>query len=153
MGTHGPNPDDRALQALRRIARDLDPQPPWVAHRAVDALSWRRPGATLATLSASSPDDGPAVDGTVPATRPHAAAFEGGGITIRVEIAADRTLAGSLAPPDAADVEVRWPGGSTRVQADERGRFSAADVPAGPVTLRCHSVRGTGDVITDWITL
>lgn len=77
--------------------------------------------------------------------------FEAPSLTVEVEVlqtAAARRLLGQLVPPGSGEVEVRHGGGTTRVSADEVGRFTVEDVAAGPVSLRCSA--GLRVVQTDW---
>jgi hypothetical protein len=79
--------------------------------------------------------------------------FEAPSLTVEVEVlTAERRLLGQLVPPGPGVVEIRSPGASVTVEADHLGRFSARDVPAGPVSLRCRGEeRPPAD--TEWVIL
>jgi hypothetical protein len=49
-----------------------------------------------------------------------------------------RLITGRLVPARSARIEIRHVDHITTVAADPRGRFTAADVPAGSMSLRCH---------------
>ena len=48
-----------------------------------------------------------------------------------------RMLSGRLVPAGRARIEIRHADHITTVAADERGRFTAVDVPPGSMSLRC----------------
>ncbi|HMC41825.1 MAG TPA: hypothetical protein VKI20_02355 [Acidimicrobiales bacterium] len=79
--------------------------------------------------------------------------FEAPSLTVEVEVlTAERRLLGQLVPPGPGVVEIRSPEGSVTVEADHLGRFSARDVPAGPVSLRCRG-QGGPPADTEWVIL
>lgn len=62
---------------------------------------------------------------------------------VRVEVTVSRRgpaqrLTGRLLPAGGARVEIRHADHVLTVAADAHGRFTAADVPADSVSLRCH---------------
>jgi hypothetical protein len=62
---------------------------------------------------------------------------------LRVELqiagsGAARIVTGRLVPARSARIEIRHADHITTVAADRRGRFTAAAVPAGSMSLRCH---------------
>ncbi len=84
--------------------------------------------------------------------------FRTSGLAVELEItdrSDTRQVTGQLIPRQAAVVDIRHPGGTITVAADAAGRFSAASVPAGPASLRCHLGTGHGHtcVITGWLTV
>lgn len=73
-------------------------------------------------------------------------------VEVGVEPSGTLRLIGLVVPTGPSELEVRHPGGALRVPVDELGRFRAAGVPAGPVSLVLHGMdeRATA---TDWITV
>jgi hypothetical protein len=71
------------------------------------------------------------------------------------EVGERRRLLGQLAPPRRADVEIRHRDGTLSVEADELGRFAAADVAAGPVHVVCRfdGAPGVRVIETDWVVV
>lgn len=130
--------DDELLEGLRDLAARLDPEPEQVRAGALAAFSWRTIDAELAMLMGDQRD--------------RSLTFEGGGLTVHLEIGADGVIVGRLLPLGTPEVEVCWDGGSTIVAVDGAGAFRATAVPAGPVRLRCQGP-GVGVVTTDWIVL
>jgi hypothetical protein len=79
--------------------------------------------------------------------------FQAPSLTVELEVhTGRRRLLGQLVPPVPAMIEVRSPDRSLTVEADHLGRFSAEDVPAGPVSLRCDSTTGP-PTETEWVIL
>jgi hypothetical protein len=83
--------------------------------------------------------------------------FEADTLTVEVEIAEmgdRRCLMGQMVPPSAGEVEIRNAERTQVVEADDLGRFSASDVPPGPVSLVCR-LKGTAErpVVTSWIVI
>ncbi len=81
--------------------------------------------------------------------RPDACCVE---VEVGVEPSGTLRLVGLVVPTGPAELDVRHSRGMLRVQVDELGRFRAAGVPAGPLSLVLH---GSGDrmATTDWITV
>jgi hypothetical protein len=82
--------------------------------------------------------------------------FAGENVRVEVEISGSgpsRTLIGRLVPGVGARVEIRHADHITTVAADSHGRFNAADVPAGTVSLRCHldTPGGARALATPWL--
>lgn len=147
---------DHALLAhLGSAFEILDPVPREAIESARGSLGWRNPDAALAELVADSLIDTAQVR-TGRAPGPRLLTFEAGTLSIEVEVAEEgdrRRLLGQLVPPARADVVIRWLGGQISTQADEIGRFSASDVPAGQVSLSCTPERATEPVATSWVTI
>lgn len=81
--------------------------------------------------------------------------FRTSGLRVELEMTGGdgaRRLAGRLIPAQAAVVEIR---GIITVQADTTGRFTAEDVPAGLLSLRCRlgTESDHAQVATGWVTL
>lgn len=73
-------------------------------------------------------------------------------VEVGVEPAGTLRLVGLVVPTGPGELEVRSPGGAFRVPVDELGRFRAAGVPAGPLSLVLH-YPGQQAIPTDWITV
>lgn len=82
--------------------------------------------------------------------------FESAALTVEVEAVAEgtrRRIVGQLVPPQRGHLEIRHAEGTLSVEADDLGRFTADDVPPGPVSLHCRGERATVAVATDWIVV
>lgn len=84
--------------------------------------------------------------------------FRTSGLAVELEITGlggTRQVAGQLIPRQAAVVDIRHPEGTITVEADALGHFSAAAVPAGRASLRCHlgTGRARGCVVTGWVPI
>jgi len=73
-------------------------------------------------------------------------------VELGVEPAGTLRLVGLVVPTGPDELEVRSPGGAFRVPVDELGRFRAAGVPAGPLSLVLH-YPGQQGIPTNWITV
>lgn len=145
--------DDALLAELGSAFRTIDPVPSAILEIAHAALAWRDPEAALAQLIADSLTAATQVR-AARAPGPRLLTFEADGLTVEVEVAEDgdsRRLLGQLVPPSRAEVVVLWADGEARAQADDIGRFSVRNIPAGPMRLSC--VRTTGRVVTSWVTI
>jgi hypothetical protein len=146
--------DEELLHALRDVARDADPVPDEIVVGAQAAFTWRTIDAELAALAYDSVLDERLAAGVRGGEASRLLTFEGENLTIEVEVTGERRLVGQTVPPSPGEVEVRWPAGSSFVEADEMGRFSAGPVPTGPVSLRWRGPDPAGPVVaTDWVTL
>ena len=82
--------------------------------------------------------------------------FRTSGLTIELEITGGgdyRRLMGQLIPRQSAVVDIRHGHGVTTVEADTLGRFSAEDIPAGQISLRCRLGSDQAPIVTGWISL
>lgn len=141
---------------LRGLAGQFDPEPREVAEAARASFTWRTIDAELAELAYDSLLDEAGLAVLRSAEGPRLLTFEAPGLTVDVEVTAlgaERRLVGQLVPPQAAELEVRHRGGVVSVQADDRGRFSAGGIAAGPASLVCRLPGGAAPVETDWIAL
>jgi hypothetical protein len=73
-------------------------------------------------------------------------------VEVGVEPAGTLRLVGLVVPTGSGELEVRSPDDAFRVPIDELGRFRAAGVPAGPLSLVLH-YPGKQPIPTDWITV
>lgn len=147
--------DGRLLAALGAMAGRLDPVPAAVVDAARDSFTWRTVDAELAELAYDSLLDDDRMAGVRSAEAPRALTFEGPELCVEVEVAEAgdrRRLLGQVVPGEAGTVEVRHRGGTLAVDADEVGRFPAAEVAAGPVSLRfLPAAPGRAALETSWV--
>jgi hypothetical protein len=148
--------DDTSLvDDLRRVVERADPVPERVLEGARGSLTWRTIDAELAELAYDSMLEARGESLVRNAETHRALTFEAPGLSVEVEVGASgagRRLVGQLVPPQPAAIEIRHPGGTIPVEADDLGRFSADGVPAGPVSLVCRRPAG-GAVATAWLVL
>ena len=156
-GASDPDASDRGeedlLQELRAIVSRIDPTPPEMVAAAKSGFIWRTLDAELAQLTSDSVLDADRMAAVRGVAAPELLTFEAAGLTVEVETAAGPDgvrLLGQLVPPQAGSVEVRHTGGTVTVDADDMGRFTAAGLQAGPVSLRCRTAAGGLHVATDW---
>lgn len=153
------DPDDEDLVVdLRRVLAQVDPIPEAVQLAARLAIEWRTLDAEMAALAHDSmlEDAALAVRGD---GGPRTLTFETPELTIEIETEAQSTaagdsirLVGQLIPAQAAQITVAHGDELQATSADERGRFSAAGLAHGRLSLRCH----LGDarlVETPWLTI
>lgn len=157
--------DDPLLDELAALFDRLDPVPDTVvaaAELAPDVLaSWRDLDAGLLDVLADTALE-PVGAGVRAGGGPRLVTFGGGdgpqARTVEVELGVEPSgtlrLVGLVVPAGPGELEVRHPGGSFRVDVDELGRFRAAGVPAGPLSLVLHGA-GSGEraAATEWITV
>jgi len=158
-GSGSAGEDARLLDELRALTEQVDPVPPALRRAASAALAVRAAGAELGELAFDSLVDRRDRPGRGPA-RPRLLTFRAPGLTVEVEVAesgARRDLAGRLAQPVAAEVEVEVARlhRVVAVRADAGGRFAARGLDAGPVRLRCRAARaeGAASFVTDWVVI
>lgn len=154
MSENGGLEDDGELLArLKLLARDLDPVPRRVVEAAKATATWQTLDAELADLIYDSVFDEELVG--VRGGTARQLTFATTDFTVEIEVAAGSgRINGQLVPPQEADVEIRHPDGSVKVQSDHLGHFRADGVPPGPVSLRCRIGGPTGRAAhTDWVVL
>lgn len=150
--------DDALLATLRDVAGRADPPPAQVVDAARAAFAWRTVDAELAELSYDSTADDKELAGLRgPGTATgRLLSFASGDMTVEIEVSAaggTARLVGQLLPGQPARVEARYPGGTVTTEADELGRFAVEDLPAGPLSLRCHLAGGARPVSTEWFVV
>jgi hypothetical protein len=146
--------DDELVEELRRVVEAVDPVPPQVVAAAQDAIGWRTIDDEIAELLHDSSSE-PALAGVRAEEATRVLSFAGERVSVEVEVAgsgASRTLIGQLVPAVAARIEIRHAERVTTVATDDRGRFSAADVPAGSVSLRCL-LDAQPALVTPWLPI
>ncbi len=155
------DPTDLARESMFRrlaeLADELDPVPQRVADDAKASYRWRSIDDELARLtydSALDPDLLIGVRGGGGAVRQ--LTFEAPQLVLEVEIThgEPRSLTCQVVPPQSAQLEIRYRGGTVSVGRDGYGTFHLPALPAGPVSIRCipTDVR-VGPAATSWVTL
>lgn len=133
------DPADEELSAqLRDVLTVIDAPPEVLVEAAKAGLVWRTVDAELAALAFDSAMAEPAVRSFVP---PRVLTFETADTVLVIEIAKERRVRrvlGQIIEPGAGSVEIRHADGVTSVTADELGRFKAAPIPDGPLSITCH---------------
>lgn len=148
--------DDALVADLRRVLATVDPIPEHVRIAARLAIEWRTLEAELAELVHDSSVDEPLLALRGAATA-RALSFEVGELTIEVETEplgderGSMRIVGQLVPPTAAEVTIRNNDELFVAQADARGRFCAAGLLPGRLSLRCRLDDRL--VETSWLTL
>jgi hypothetical protein len=146
--------DDQELIArLAELLEDAE-APSWSAELAKASYGLRAVDAELATLSS---DSGLTAGSGMRATAaPRLAVFEAAGLSVEIEIEpAARSglwrLVGQLTPAGPARIGIRRHDDAVSwTDADDRGRFSADQLPGGPLSLRCERP-GQPAAATEWI--
>lgn len=144
---------DPTFATLRNVIDRADPVPASVVDAARAAYSWRTIDAELAELTA---DSALAAAGVRSSSAPRLLTFEGTGVAVEVEVAATgstRRLSGQLVPVGAAQVTIRWPGGTQQTAADDLGRFSVEGIPAGSVSLVVVRAGLERPIVTSWLSI
>jgi hypothetical protein len=140
--TRGRPTDDELCALLRGL---FPPVPDRVLALGQAAFSWLEPAAALATLTSETIDAPSGVRGE----GSRLLTFAGGRVSVEIEICG-REIVGQLAPPSAAEVILRSPGGEHGTRADEAGSFALSGVPGGLVSLFFRLADATS-VVTSWI--
>jgi hypothetical protein len=149
--------DEQLLAELKGVLAQVDPVPGHVTAAARAALGWRTLDEDLADLLYDSSEELEPV-GVRGEDQPRMLSFRGPSLGLDVEISgsgADRTLTGQVLPAGPAQIVVRHTTGALELEADARGRFVAAGVPAGTVSLSCRSseARHSRPLLTPWLPI
>ena len=153
--------DDELMAELTLLAARFDPVPAEVVTKAQSSYAsgsvWDTALAKLVYDSTTDQNDTRALVRAGPGARD--LTFQAPDLTIEVEIGPSDSsrqghcqILGQLVPAGAASIEVRLPGGSFLVRADDLGRFAVEDAPPGPISLRCTPA-GTATTDTEWILI
>ena len=146
--------DEELLQDLRAVVSRVDPVSPEMLAAARSGFIWRTIDAELAQLTSDSVLDADRMAAVRGVATPELLTFEAAGLTVEVEttrgVDGGVRLLGQLVPAQRGQVEIRHAGGTTTVEADDLGRFTAGGVPPGPVSLSCRTEAGGLRVDTDW---
>ena len=146
--------DDDALTALLRDTLDVIDAPPQAAIDAArGAYIWRTIDTELATLVSDAAQ--PAGARTFSPAR--VLSFSSGDTMIVLEIAKERhvrRVLGQVLDASRATVEVRHSDGKVAVDTDEWGRFRAAPLPDGPLSITCRfDDPDRLPISTTWVTV
>jgi hypothetical protein len=134
--------DDELIGRLRDL---FPPVPEHLLALGQGAFAWFAPAATLATLAADTTGAPAGVRGG----DSRLLTFAGPRVSVRIEVCGQE-IVGQLAPPSAAEVVLRSPGGERGTRTDEAGAFALSGVPAGLVSLLFRLTDATS-VVTSWI--
>lgn len=151
--------DEAEFESLHADLQDagrLEAVPLDVVAAVKAAIVWRTMDAELAELTYDSELDELATAGARSGGESRMLTFEGSGLMVEVESfpsGSGRRLMGQFVPPGPGRVDIRHGGGTTTVEADEVGRFSADAIAPGPVSLRCQAADGSGPIVTDWVVV
>lgn len=140
--TRGGPGDDELCALLRGL---FPPVPDGVLALGQAAFSWFEPAAALATLTSETF----ATPAGVRGEGARLLTFAGGRVSVEIEVCG-REIVGQLAPPSAAEVVLRSPGGEHGTRTDEAGAFALTGVPTGLVSLLFRLADATS-VVTSWI--
>ena len=144
--------DEALLDELGAALRSVGDVPDTVAPDGRAAWAWRGVDAELelaALVLDSCQDETAAVRGADTAG-PRLLVFDGGALSLEVEVGED-ALVGQLLPPGAGEVAlVAADGSETTVRSDDVGCFRLA-LPSGPARLRARTAEGS--LLTDWLNL
>ncbi|HWH35373.1 MAG TPA: hypothetical protein VNT56_08665 [Acidimicrobiales bacterium] len=145
---------DQLMAQLGSIANRLDPVPAAVREAARAAFAWCTVDAELAALTFDSWADDRALVG-VRGGGARQLTFEAEKVIVEIQLSGGPTasLVGQIVPAGAGSVEVRHEGGSTTVDVDALGRFTAGRLPGGPLSLRCSGGGTAVPVETEWVAV
>jgi hypothetical protein len=152
-----PDADERLLDELRGVLRRIDPVPPDLLRLAKQSYPWRTIDEELAELILDSIADRSDRLEMVRGGPTRMLTFEAPSLSIDVEVivvGSGRRLLGQLVPPQPAEVQIRNPGKTITVRADQLGRFRATGIPPGPMSLRCLPTAAPTavPVVTNWVS-
>ncbi|MBB5790940.1 carboxypeptidase-like regulatory domain-containing protein [Jiangella mangrovi] len=154
--------DDRLVDRLREVIEATDPPPQRLIEVAKASFAWRTVDAELAELISDSSTE-PALAVRSAGEAPRLLTFTAGETVVVLEVtreggaagaAGEHRLMGQIVAPGAATVEVRHSDGVVSVTTDADGRFRAAPVPGGPISVSCRfddSERPA--VVTSWVSI
>lgn len=148
--------DDQLVARLREVIEVTDPPPQRLIEVAKASLAWRSVDAELAELvSDSSAEAAAAVRSAGEA--PRLLTFTAGDTVVVLEVtreAGAHRVMGQIVAAGTATVEVRHSDGVVAVTTDADGRFRAAPVPGGPISVTCRFDDGDRPaVVTSWVSI
>jgi hypothetical protein len=153
--TNGASAEDiRLLTALGEMFDVVDPVPPAAVQAGYAAFTWRTIDAELAELCEDSLLAGSTAGG-IRGSDTRLLTFEAPSVNVVVEVTDvgdRRKLVGQVIPVVACELRIEHPAGTTTVDVDELGLFSAESVPCGPARI-AMTVPGGGAVVTSWVTV
>lgn len=153
----GDERDQRLLDELQLVLAQVDPVPGHVTAAAEAALGWRTLEDDLAELLYDSSEQD-VLAGVRSGDQPRMLSFRGRSLGVDVEISGSgphRVMTGQLLPAGPAQILVRHGAGVVEIEADAQGRFVAAGVPAGTVSLRCrpNGLEQPRPLATPWLPI
>lgn len=147
--------DDQLVEQLREIIETTDPPPRRLVDIAKASLVWRTADAELAELIADSSTEPVAVRSATEA--PRLLTFTSGDTVVVLEVtreAGAHRVMGQIVAPAPATVEVRHADGVLTVATDADGRFRAAPVAPGPISVSCRFEDDARPaVVTSWVSI
>lgn len=156
MSHHQPDPVELP-EGLRELLTQVDPVPPQVVAAARDSFGWRDLDTQLARLVAQGAPVGAGVRGG----GSRLLTYQAGDVTVELEVSQigpRLRVVGQLVPPQPATVRVYQGETHIEVVADQLGRFTVADLPAGPARFSClpsgiDAGQPGAEIRTPWVLL
>lgn len=143
--------DEQLLAELREALRTAEEVPTEFVAAGKAAFAWRTVDAELAALADEVPGGAELAGIRTEHAVVRALSFRAANISIELEVTAEAIL-GQIVPPGAGHVEVQTQTGTEREAAvDDSGWFRIRPLPSA--MFRLHLRTGSGDVVTEWITL
>lgn len=134
--------DEELLIRLKSWISRIDPVPPSVVAAAEAAYSWRTLESDLAELTYDSSLETAEFAG-IRGGSGRLLVFSSARVTVELEISGrDRRLVGQVEGLGSPQLEIQHSRGSLPVKIDSVGRFSASELPAGPMRLRLTDEEG-----------
>lgn len=144
--------DGALIAALREGLGASDPVPGDVSEFAKATFAWRDIDAALAELAFDSAEED-LPSGVRSAATARMLSFQAGQWMIDVEFdEASGRVIGAISPEAAYTVEIHSPGAYFTADSDEQGRFEAAGVSPGALSLVLRFTHGPV-VKTQWVVL
>ena len=155
--------DGVLLDQLRHLWEETDPPPADLAERVLFRLALEdlefellQLRGELDPVGARGPDPLPAPNADPldarSAEKVRTVTFGSDSLTVMVTLSGQhpqgRRIDGWIAPGAALRIELRTPRGVQQTMADQTGRFSLSDVPAGLVQLVIHPTEGAAVALT-----
>lgn len=148
--------DDHLVDQLREVIEATDPPPRRLVDIAKASLVWRTADADLAELVGDSSAE-PAAAVRSGAEAPRLLTFTSGDTVVVLEVtreAGAHRVMGQIVAPAPATVEVRHVDGVVTVTTDADGRFRAAPVAPGPISVSCRFEDDARPaVVTSWVSI
>ncbi|RIQ32129.1 carboxypeptidase regulatory-like domain-containing protein [Jiangella rhizosphaerae] len=148
--------DDRLVDQLREVIEATDPPPRRLVDAAKASLVWRTVDAELAELVADSSTE-PAAAVRSATEAPRLLTFTAGDTVVVLEVtreAGAHRVMGQIVAPAPATVEVRHAEGVVTVATDADGRFRAAPVAPGPISVSCRfDDDARPPLVTSWVSI
>ncbi|MFI5915155.1 hypothetical protein [Dactylosporangium sp. NPDC051541] len=135
----GASDDDALGTAVARVYTAVDPPPVPLLQAASELLAWRSPDAALAALLLDSAVSGEAAGVRAgPGGGSRMLSYGAGDTVLDLELTAEDGVlhvTGQVSRPVAAPLRIRHRDGTWSGTTDAVGRFTVADLPAGPLRV------------------